>query len=404
MEIPSIFEEAHFRGDDGQQETIVFPGPNAYHHRWKDYKARWLRSLHINEAGSVLSCGMPKFFQVRAQLKAPVNGQFNIDLDDLHKASKTGLLATRKLDGVCLLRYVQNGQVKWRTRRNIKVGQVCETIDNRFEIEEFCKQSPVLNDPSVYPGLTIIFEWTSDLNQIVVKYDKPELTLIAAVSYKQGVPWYDAELQLLTLAELKEISEALNVPMVEHFYLNSETEVDALIVNLINADNDEGYVLRFDGEQRYVKIKSDWWIILAACKEKFTTNMAVSLWMHLGMPPWKSYQDQIVKTFGEDAWNLAMPVVSAMYDGIRQVTSIWEHIDKFVREHESLTDDEFEKQSINRFNMLRLDACRLLRKGDAVDKKIWHKLVLQNCKQMGRKIVESTTPTLKTQEFATQRE
>jgi len=333
--------------------------------------------MHIDtETEEIISCGFPKFM-----LLDKGNEEYNIDLNDLLKAND--LIATTKIDGTCLLRYVQDGKVKWRTKQSFWVQ-----MENAFEIEDFTKQYPKLNDPSFCHDLTLIFEWVSPFNPIIVKYDIPDITLIGAIRYDVGVPWHAANINMLQLDALSTIAHSCNVKMVPSFQLRTTNDVLGLIETTRSSDQMEGYVLRLNKDQDLVKIKSDWWLILFACKIQFTTALAVELWLYWEKPDWGTYQQKFMDDLGLDAWYKAAPLVSAMYDGIKRVQRIMDHLQTFCDQHQTLSEDQFESQASDRFNMLRLDACKSIRKQQEVNPEIWKKLILQNSIQMEKIICE----------------
>ena len=138
MEIPSVFQTKVQHRKDGV-EMLIFPGPHVYNHRWKDYKLRWLRSMHIDvDTDAILSCGFPKFMSL-----GDGSEQYNISLADILKSKD--LIATTKVDGTCLIRYVFDGKVHWRTKQSFYVQ-----LENEFEIAEFVEKYPKLGSLNGY--------------------------------------------------------------------------------------------------------------------------------------------------------------------------------------------------------------------------------------------------------------
>ncbi len=373
--IPSTFITKRQHRTKSSDELLTFPGPNLYNYRWSDFRCRWLRSAHFREDdNSIISCGLPKFMTL-----GDGNGKYKVVLEDVIDAKD--LLLTTKVDGTCLIRFVQEGKVKWRTKQTFYVQ-----MENDFEIQDFCKQNPLLGDPVFCPDMTLVFEWVSPFNQIIVTYDEPCLTLLAGVKYKQNVPWYDAELTLSQLSELIDISTQCGIPLVEYRNLRSGGELFDIIKALKTSEGSEGFVLRFSDDQMMVKIKSAWWLLAFACKISFTTALAIELWLFWNKPDWLKYHEEFTALFDQQAWTKALAVVSSMYDGIRNARGIIQHVDKFCSDNRELDDMPFSELAIDHFNPVRAKACAQIRRKEGVSSEVWKKLILQNCAQMERKL------------------
>jgi len=105
---------------------------------------------------------------------------------------------------------------------------------------------------------TYIFELTSQYNKVVVKYSKPELRLIGCRDLKTLFEW--------KYAELKQIANHINIPIVETYKFSSVDEcVDSFNGKSFNF---EGYVA-WDGVNR-VKIKNPAYVAVHLTKKGMT--------------------------------------------------------------------------------------------------------------------------------------
>lgn len=371
MEIPRLFEERVEARRTGM-ERLIFPAPNCYDYRWQDSRWRWLRSIHLDCKDRIISCGLPKFMALDHGSPA-----FRIRLPDLLAAAKRDLVATSKIDGTCLIRYVQDGRVRFRTKQSFSVQ-----LENKFEIDDFCVTYPELANPLFCAHETLIFEWVSPFNQIVVKYPEPALTLLASIVYDRDVAWHEANLHLRTFKELESIAAQCKIPLIDRTPLRSSTSVQDFLAKVQDLDKLEGYVLRFRDEQELVKVKSRWFLLMFSAKIEFSTPVAVELWCYWGKPDFSMFRDLFIATWNEQSWITVQPVVSATYDGIKQARNIISHVSKFFEENAALTSVEFDQVAAETFQQLRLEMVMTLRRREEIPVDVWKKLILQNCKQM----------------------
>ncbi len=373
MVLPSEFKTIE---QDG--EILVVPTRGVGNSTWYDWNSRWLRSMHLSEDGTIISCGWPKFMNLNEGV-----GEYKVTEKDILDRAGKDLIATLKIDGSLLVRFVHNGKVRFRTRGSLGVF-----VDNAHEVKQFCEENPRLLDPKLLPGLSVLFEWVSPDNQIVIKYKQPHLFLTGAVVYDRNRPWHDARLRLLSMKELKQIQEDLEVELVHHYELHSKSEVADLIQDLQTNREIEGFALRFDNEQQLVKVKGEHYFILHALRSNLTTNKLIELWICWNRPKYAEYAQEFISIYDYECWTWAMPAVSSMFDGVREANGIVAHVKAFVDGNSYLPRKEFALLSQKRFNQLRLALCFTFYDHREVENKTWSKLVIQHCKQFEMQCVD----------------
>lgn len=357
-------------------EQLIVPARGIGNDAWRDWEYRWCRSLHIGPDEHIISVGLPKFVNLNEGFD-----RYKVTEDDVLKHAGKGLWATLKVDGSMLIRFVQDGKVKFRTRGSFGVF-----LDNAFEVDEFCKEHPLLVDPSYHPEESLLFEWVSPLNPIVIRYDQPQLFLIGAVRYRKDCIWSDADLELYKLKELKVVSGEMNIPLPDFYPLNKPEDVNKLIRDLKSEKEIEGFVLRFNDEQEMVKVKSDHYFILHALKSNLTTVKLVELWQSWNGPDFNSFAEKFQNVYDYECWVWAMPVVSSMYDGVSEVNRIIAHVKEFVESSRALSRKDFALSAQSRFNQYRLSLCFMFWDHKPASPEIVKKLVLQNCKQVEKRM------------------
>jgi len=365
LEIPDSFNQKLY-----QNECVYTPV--IFNHRWIDWKLRFLRSMHIREDGSIISLGFPKFMNLG---EGREGSKYRVTEDDVLKHVGSDLIATLKIDGSLLIRFVDEGEVRWRTRGACRVG-----LSNAWEIDMFCDQFPELADPNLYPDVSLLFEWVSPENKIVLTYNEPKIILIGGISFTQSVPWYDADPQLLGMDELDQIAGTLGVELVEYYSLQTEDDVSKLIENMKVNNEIEGFVLRFDDGQRMVKVKTEQYLILHALRSNLTTEKLIELWFQWEQPDFTRYQKKFAETYDWECWKWALSAVSSMFDGIKVVKKIYTHVKEFVEANRHEDRKTFALMSQERFNDINLSLCFSLLDGKEMSRENWKKLVLRNCK------------------------
>ncbi|KKL98398.1 hypothetical protein LCGC14_1824800 [marine sediment metagenome] len=369
LDIPETFREIN----TSEGETLIGPSMGVGNYSWKDWKLRWLRSLHINtDTRAIISLGFPKFCNLGEGCD-----KYNVSENDLLKMGGTDLYATLKIDGSLLIRYVKDGEVCWRTRGSLTVG-----LDNVYEIEGFVRDNPRLGDPNLYTNESILFEWVTPENKIVLTYPEPKLFLIGGVWYEKNVPWYDASPKLFTICDMLKTKNILDVAITEVYPLNNKVAVEKLIADLKGNTEIEGFVIRFANGQRLTRLKTEHYLTLHALRSHLTTAKLIELWIQWDKPKWKEYADNFEAAYDYECWQWALPAISSMFDGIREAQKSYDYVQKFVEENRHADRRSFALASQERFNGLQLSLCFTLLDHKEVQNNFWMKMILRNSKQV----------------------
>jgi len=371
MKIPEQFKTS----TNEKFETLIGPEFGVGNDAWQDFNLRWLRSMHIDRNDHVISVGFPKFMNIGEGC-----GDFNVSEQDLLD-NKTGLMATLKIDGSLLIRYVRDGIVGWRTRGSLTVG-----LDNKDEIDGFIKKYPKLNHASMYPDTSLLFEWVSPKNQIVIKYDQPEIYLVGAVSFKRNTKWYENEFSLLTMKQLEEITEDLTtyddhmMPCTEYFCLKNNAEIINLIEKLKTEKEIEGYVIRLNNEQELVKIKSDHYFILHALKSKLDSEAITDLYLSWGRPSFRDFENKFQSTFDYETWVVIVPAASSICTASQIANDVYNHIANLVEENRKLSRKDFALLMKQKYSGEKLALCFSLLDHKPIKSNFFKTIILQNIK------------------------
>ena len=112
MTIPDTFQIIEKNG-----EQLVLPVIGVGNLSWKSWEHRWLRSMHLDADQRILSTGLPKFMNWGEGVD-----RYHVSEDTVLERAGNDLIATLKIDGSLLIRYVRDGVVKFRTRGALSVG------------------------------------------------------------------------------------------------------------------------------------------------------------------------------------------------------------------------------------------------------------------------------------------
>lgn len=187
-----------------------------------------------------MSCGWPKFGNY---------GEFLDDTEVLDHDLDQGnqILFTHKHDGSLCIRSVIGGKVIFRTRGTLFGGDYDEDGNEPFGVR-FRRTAenryPKLLDPKWEPERSLLFEYVSPENRIVVRYKEDDLIFLGFVNH---------DLTVGTWTQTQVIAKDGGLSLVEVHDLPKSPE---LLLAEIKDWEDEGVVVRCKDSQVMVKIKS----------------------------------------------------------------------------------------------------------------------------------------------------
>jgi hypothetical protein len=223
LDISKIRSDFRVVSQDGL--NLVCPKKNMWD--WSD-EEKWLRSVVVDDNGLVVSCAWKKFGNY---------GEFSTDTSVLDWAlkHKKPVLFTHKEDGSLCIRSVMNNRVVMRTRGTLYGGYAEEgeeTFAERFQ-KVAANKYPAVLDPSMFQDRSLLFEYVSPTNRIVINYKEDDLVFIGAIIH--------GNLRICSWAELELIASSFDLNLVKvHELPTSSVE----IIHAVNEWDDEGVVTR----------------------------------------------------------------------------------------------------------------------------------------------------------------
>lgn len=267
----------------------------------------WHRSRMETLGGKTVSQGYAKFWNLEC---GPDFAKITTKdvLDAIRNGSK--IVATLKVDGSLLIRSVYRNKLILRTRGAMGYEHHEATA---AEMETFKQRYPRLFDTSLYDErIHLLFEWVTPNNQIVVRYEQPELFLLGAIKENHG-----GVKRYLTIEELQPIALDLGIRLVEHFEISSIKDWYHFYQAAIDHREIEGYVLRMEGEQKLVKVKAKLYLAKHALKSELSFKKMIAMWIEMGCN--KSHEAilaQLQKMYDEETVMWALPYVDALYKAV----------------------------------------------------------------------------------------
>jgi hypothetical protein len=306
---PEMFQ---IRVQDGLRLIVPNHGAAVANAPW-DWDKLQYRSRVETLDGLTVSQGFKKFFNLGSGPE-----ELQVSFEDIAYACEDGdAIATLKMDGSLLIRSVHEGQVMLRTRGSFGY----EHLENAYEMEIFRAKYPDLFDPTLAPTVSLLLEWTSPANTIVLKYPDPELTLIGGVLHRN--------LSYLRMQELETLSIVFRTPVVESFELNA-AGWEKLNAELETRQDIEGYVVRLRDQQFLVKVKCAPYLTKHALKSSLTTEKLADMYFQQGRPDFRTFCETFKSSFDEETCMWALGAISSLYDGVRELEGIEAHMKEKV--------------------------------------------------------------------------
>jgi RNA ligase len=199
-----------------------------------------LRGIKFAADGKILARPLHKFFNVGERVDTQPNV---LDFSTPH-------IITEKLDGSMIHPAIVNGELVLMTR----MGRT----DVALKAEKLLTDNIVAGMTAIlWEGYTPIFEFTAPNNRIIIRYDRPQLSLLAARRTKEGT--------YADVADLASMAEEIGLPLVKHY--PSEWSTAAAFSDYVRAiEGIEGFVVRF-ASGLWVKAKGDDYVLKHKAKD-----------------------------------------------------------------------------------------------------------------------------------------
>jgi hypothetical protein len=265
-----------------------------------------MRSVVVNYAGEVISAGFPKF----------TNYGENPDHFPVPNSLKNATVV-EKLDGSLLIVSKYNGQYILRTRGTVDAS----TMANGFELELF--KSTILSklqDNNDTWNYSIIWEWLSPINKIVLSYgDEPMWKLIGFINH--------INYSLAQQDMLDAMAKKYDLLRPEIYTFNDITDM----LQIVDKWQDkEGVCLYSKNGQTIHKIKAAIYLIKHRFKSEATLENTLDLYFSYDKPSYQEFESKLTETFDYECFEMVRGYASQVCDASKEVNKIVDGFKSFI--------------------------------------------------------------------------
>ena len=261
-----------------------------------------------NANGELVSAGFPKFFnggEQTAITPAPT--------------SMYGCRAFEKLDGSLFIVSKYKGQLIVRTRGTSTV----EDLPSGHELLIFQEKYPKVFDNYLLntEKVTMLYEWTSPENRIVITYDRePELKLVGMIHHQ--------DYSLATQIVLNHEAFLLGVGRPKEYFFKTVEELAETARTLVG---EEGYCLYSNKDQVITKYKSEWYLAMHRMKSPLATmDELLESFLVLALPTYSEFMTAIETIHDYEIMLTCRSNASKLYEAKKEVDKIMAHMKMFA--------------------------------------------------------------------------
>jgi len=307
---------------DGRIVYLVIP---------RQMGAKWNKdNLHFRSSiwdfeGNLISASFKKFFNFSEQLDiSPIPVNLN------------GSSIVTKMDGSTLIISKYNGKFIIRTRGSIDVS----AQPNADEIEILKQKYPKLFLLSPFEdtwNFSVILEWVTPRNQIVLKYLEVDFILIGLINHDDYSLW--------TQSALDKLAKDIEMPRPETYKFST---VEDLLENVDKWIDKEGIVLYCgNNQQQLIKIKAAKYLFLHRMKSELSSlEKIIDVWISQKYPSYNEFYSYILTTFDYELAEYCKGRISNICDAWVKVEQIEEGMTKFILSIKNLPTRKLQAERI----------------------------------------------------------
>ena len=268
-----------------------------------------LRSLVIDTQGNIVSASWKKFVNWGEKPE-----HFPIPKD----ITKCELV--NKEDGSTLICSMYMGNLIMRTRGTVDASK----IDNGHEIAFFQQKYPQIKTllekyDDHGESCSIIFEWLTPTNIIVIKHQEPELILTGVIFHK--------DYSYMTQKDLDLFASKNGFKRPVRYSFDNFAD---LLEKVPNMKGIEGICVYHDDDQQITKLKCEEYLKIHRFKEHANIESVIDLYFGYDQPSYQEFESKLIEKFDWECFNLVRGFASQVCDGMKEVKKIIAYMNEKV--------------------------------------------------------------------------
>jgi len=270
------------------------------------------------------------------------------------------------LDGSCLIVSKYKGELITRTRRALT-----SSLLNGDELETVLKKKyPKAFNNAILDAerSSLLFEWVTPSNQIVIRSDEPELYLTGMIDHEDYS--YVSQQFLDTLAV------KLGVKRPKHKRYSS---IEQMLTDVNSLKGEEGICVYYGNEQHIRKVKSEWYVTVHNFRNEMNLKNIVKLYQEHNMPSYDEFCALVLNQFDYEGLMQAKSLISQICDAKKEVDKIEAGMKQFLENNKHITSrKEMALKIISSYGKTnRADMVFTLLDGKPLETKQYTKLLFQ---------------------------
>ena len=300
-------EQFHVLPKEVNGETLYLVIPKEIGTKWNRDNMIF-RSSVWNTEGELISASFPKFFNwgEHPELTPPPKSLKDVNLIE-------------KIDGSTLIVSKYKNNFIIRTRGTTDARQMEK---NGWEINHLMEKYPNIQKFQPYFEtwpFSIIFEWVSPDNQIVIKYPEPYLKLITLIGHDNYRLW--------SQDWMGGLAKQFGVQRPDTF--NFDT-VEEMLKSIEQLKGKEGVVVYFNEDQSLLKVKGIDYLAKHRFKSQATLENTLELYFAMKQPAYQEFEESLIKQFDFECFNMVRGFASQICDVKKEVVNLMQKMKEFV--------------------------------------------------------------------------
>lgn len=295
------------------------------------------RSSVWNESGELISAGFPKFGNLGEKPEVFGNPE---TLD--------GAAITEKLDGSLLILSRYKGETMARTRGTLDATK----LPNGSEIKALKRKYPkVFNHGGDTWDYSLLFEWLSPTNRIVIKHNMLDMKLIGGINHNNY--------SMMNQNQLDSIAKRLGVERPKYFEADS---IDDLVNNVKKFKDSEGVCL-MTKDGKIFKIKGEEYLMKHRLKDRLSSfNHVLNFYLEKEAKSASDFYKIVEKEIDWETAEETKEDTIKIQNGLQEVEKILNDIKHFTERYKDVPrkdaaiaiNDKYQKYGLSKiaFNFL----------------------------------------------------